>query len=264
MKTFLADIQNEPAPIPLDINRVGIKQLKLPLQVLQKDGGLQHTIADVDLSVDLPKEVKGTHMSRLLESLLEKTLLLSLQKVKELLFTLRSKLKAQVARASFNFPFFLDRQAPWSEQSFLMDFTVQITGILEKNDLCFVLEVRVPVMTVCPCSLAISEQGAHSQRAIIKLTAKIQKMVWIEDLINIGLQAGSVPVYPLLKRGDEKKVVESAFANPMFVEDVVRKAAFLLDKVENILGYRVEVESFESIHNHSAYAIISKPIKEQI
>lgn len=256
MSKGLEDIQNTPADVPLDINRVGIKSLKLPLEILDKQKGLQHTVAEVDLSVDLPKEFKGTHMSRFLEALASWEKKLSYESLKKLLLDLQHKLHAKQAHVSFVFPYFLEQKSPASGQVFEMDFLAKVEGNMKGKELSFVLKVDVPVMTVCPCSLAISDKGAHSQRTFVSITAQIKKFLWLEDLIEIALKSGSSPVYPLLKREDEKKVTENAFSNPTFVEDVVRNVARELNDLDNILWYKVEVESYESIHNHSAYAII--------
>jgi len=258
----MLDVQNTPAKIPLRIDKVGVKNLRLPLTVQDKNKGIQHTTAQVDISVDLPKEFKGTHMSRFLEVLSQWQGTLHYDSLKQLLWDLKGKLRAKDAHVLFTFPYFLSQKAPQSGQDFLLDFLAQVEGSLIDDRLTFTLGVEVPVFTVCPCSLAISEKGAHSQRAVIKISAGIKEFLWLEDLIFIAQKAGSSPVYPLLKREDEKEVTEKAFDNPMFVEDVVRKVARELDKLDKILWYKVEVESFESIHNHSAYAIIGPKNKE--
>jgi GTP cyclohydrolase I len=252
------DVQNGPSEVPLPIDRVGVKNLKIPLIVQDRSHGKQHTTAHVDLSVDLPGQFKGTHMSRFLEALSSWSGVLNYGSFKNLLSDIKKRLNAKRAHLCFRFSYFLSQQAPVSKNEFLMDFEAFILGQLEDDHMDMTLGVEVPVMTVCPCSLAISETGAHSQRAKVKIEAGFKGLLWLEELIEIGRQAGSSPVYPLLKREDEKFVTESAFAQPAFVEDVVRRAANALDKHELVTWYKVEVESFESIHNHSAYACIQR------
>ncbi|MDQ7031925.1 MAG: GTP cyclohydrolase FolE2 [Desulfonauticus sp.] len=262
MSKQLADIQNGPANIPLDIDQVGIKGLTLPLEILDKFRGSQYTVAKIDLNVDLPSQFKGTHMSRFLEALSLWERKLSYTTVRHLLVSLQKKLNAKNAHVRFSFPYFIEQCAPVSKQTFAMDFESKIEGHLIEDQLIFILQVKIPVMTVCPCSLALSKKGAHTQRAVITITAWIKKFLWLEDLIAIGLKAGSSPVYPLIKRADEKEIIDQAFSNPMFVEDVVRNVAKELNHLEHVLWYKVEVESFESIHNHSAYASIEGELPE--
>lgn len=255
----MKDVQSGPADVAMPIDRVGVKNLKLPVRVRAKDerGTVQHTVAEVDLSVDLPAEFKGTHMSRFVEALKDWREDLDYASFKNLLESVRTRLSARRAHLLFTFPYFLQRHAPESGSPGLMDYRCRLMGELEGGRLTFTLGVEVPVMTVCPCSLAISSDGgAHSQRAIVRIDTRFSGFLWLEDLIAIAEQAGSSPVYALLKREDERHVTDQAFARPAFVEDVVRTAAHCLARHPQVSWYRVEVESFESIHNHSAYAII--------
>ncbi len=254
----MQDIQNGPADVCMPIDRVGVKNLKIPLLVQDRLKGSQHTIADVDLCVDLPARFKGTHMSRFLEVISSWSQILNYESFKELLSGIRRKLEAQSAVLRFDFPYFYSRKAPVSGHEFVMDFSSFLCGELTGQDVKMTLGIEVPVMTVCPCSLAISAQGAHSQRSLVRIKCGFKGLLWLEELIDIASRAGSSPVYPLLKREDEKFVTEYAFSRPAFVEDVVRKAASMLDEHKLIKWYEVEVESFESIHNHSAYAKISR------
>ncbi len=254
----MQDVQNGPSEVLMPIDRVGVKNLKVPLLVQDRFQGSQHTIADVDLCVDLPARFKGTHMSRFLEVISSWSQILNSDSLRELLRDVRHKLEAQSAVLRFDFPYFYTSRAPVSGREFVIDFPSYLCGKLSGQDVDMVLGVEVPVMTVCPCSLAISRQGAHSQRALVRIKCGFKGLLWLEELIDIASESGSSPVYPILKRSDEKFVTEYAFSRPAFVEDVVRKAAARLDEHRLIKWYEVEVESFESIHNHSAYAKISR------
>ncbi|WP_034603986.1 GTP cyclohydrolase FolE2 [Halodesulfovibrio aestuarii] len=242
--------------VAIPIDSVGVKNLRVPLSVQDRASGAQHTVAQVEVGVDLPAAFKGTHMSRFVESLENFGEKLDYNSLKELLAQIQERLSARNAFISFTFPYFMTLSSPATKRNSRMDYEVTLTGALEENEMSCMLEVCVPVMTVCPCSKAISEEGAHSQRAEIRLQVNMNGFAWIEEFIEIANNAGSSPVYSLLKREDEKYVTEYAFANPTFVEDVVRAVAKQLSEHEKIDWYRVEVESFESIHNHSAYAVI--------
>jgi GTP cyclohydrolase I len=251
------DVQNNPAGIPLAIDRVGVKGLRYPLLVQDRDQGHQHTIARVDLFVDLPAKFKGTHMSRFVEVLQDFSGILDYPNFKNLLREIRGRLQARRAHLSFGFPYFMPQRAPISASRSLMDYECTLNGELDAHDnLRMYLRVKVPTMTVCPCSLAIADNGAHSQRALVSINCRFHGMLWLEELIEIGQASASCPVYSLLKREDEKQVTEQAFDNACFVEDVVRNAANSLQGHKLIDWYLVEVESFESIHNHNAYACI--------
>lgn len=250
----MADVQNSPARVPLNIDTVGVKGLKLPLLVSDRARGSQHTAGLVDLGVDVPAEFKGTHMSRFVEALEGWNEELSFKTLKMLLEDMKTRLMARKAYARFSFPYFIRKAAPVSGVSGLMAYDCRIIGELGDAKPEMLLEVTVPVMSVCPCSKAISKEGAHSQRAEIRLSLRIGAFFWIEDCVDMAERAGSSPVYPVLKREDEKYVTEAAFAKPMFVEDIVREVARRLDEHPVITCYRVEVESFESIHGHNAFA----------
>jgi GTP cyclohydrolase IB len=252
------DVQNAPAEVALDIDRVGVKGLSLPIVVRDRARGAQHTVAEVDLYVDLPAEFKGAHMSRFLEALGAWDESLDYASFKRLLEDVRQRLSATRAHIHFRFPYFLERRSPATASPGLLSYRCSLSGELSGGQLSFMLGVDAPVMTVCPCSLAICDGGAHSQRAEVRVRTRHKGFLWLEDLIEIAEAAGSSPVYSLLKREDERFVTEAAFANPAFVEDVVRAAAKNLDAHPQVFWYRVEVESFESIHNHSAFASIEK------
>lgn len=252
----MEDVQKHPAPVQLPIDRVGVKDLHLPLVVRDRESGTQHTVARVDLSVDLPAAFKGTHMSRFVEALENWEEELSRSSLHKLLSDMASRLEARRAYARFDFPYFLRQSSPVSRAKGIMGYPCSVTGAWENGQLDFTLGVDVPVMTVCPCSKAISDEGAHSQRASVRIQAKFNGFLWLEDLIEIAEGSGSSRVYTLLKREDEKYITETAFANPTFVEDVVRTAAKGLGEHPRITWFKVEVESFESIHGHSAQATI--------
>ncbi len=254
----MADVQNHPAGVALDIDTVGVKGFKLPLVVSDRQKGSQHTVALVDLGVDLPAHFKGTHMSRFVEALENWNEDLSYRSIKTLLEDMNDRLMARKAYARFSFPYFIRKSAPVSGVSGLLAYECRLTGELQDGKLGLLLEVTVPVMTVCPCSKAISDEGAHSQRAEVRFTVRMSGLCWIEECVAMAESAGSSPVYPVLKREDEKFVTESAFARPVFVEDVVREVACQLDEHPMITWYRVEVESQESIHGHNAFARLER------
>ncbi len=254
----MRDIQSGPPDVAIAVDRVGIKNFRLPLVVRDRVQGRQHTVADVELSVDLPARFKGTHMSRFVEALAGFTGELDLVSFRTLLSDVRSRLDAENAHLTLRFPYFLSKASPSSGAEALMDYACQVSGEFVGGKFRQTLGVEVPVMTVCPCSLAISEQGAHSQRAVVSIRCRFSGFVWLEELIEVAEGAASSPVYALLKREDEKHVTEQAFANPTFVEDVARRVASALAAHPKVTWFRVEVESFESIHNHSAFAGIER------
>lgn len=252
----MQDIQNSPSIVSMAIDRVGVKNLCYPLVVRNKNNGVQHTVAHVNLCVDLPEKFKGTHMSRFIEALREWNGILDYNSFKQLLRDVQERLEARRAHVTFRFPFFVNEKAPQSQSEAMMDYDCKFSGELEEGKPRMFVEVKVPVMTVCPCSLAISDFGAHSQRAVVSIKAKFDGLLWLEDLIQVAKKSASSPVHALLKRVDEKYVTESAFNNPAFVEDVVRNVASRLQKHRQVKWFKAEVESFESIHNHNAYACI--------
>ncbi len=272
----MQDIQKKPALVPVPIDRVGVRGVTLPIVVRDRRQGRQHTVAQVDLGVDLPAAFKGTHMSRFIEALADFKEELDYASLKRLLEDVRTRLEARKAYICFSFPYFMDKAAPATGSHGKIHYQCKLTGELAAEPKHgepgmaaagqthtesgarpeFLLELDVPVMTVCPCSLAISEQGAHSQRAQVRMAVRMTAFSWIEEFIDIAEAAGSSPVYSLLKREDEKFVTEAAFDNPTFVEDVVRSAAQKLAAHPHVSWFRVEVESHESIHAHNAFACI--------
>lgn len=259
-KEHMADMQSQPDHRRVDIDKVGVKGVKYPIRVLDKTNESQHTIANINMYVDLPHQFKGTHMSRFVEILNEHSGEISVKNFSEILERMKEKFDATEAHVEVSFTYFINKEAPVSKQKGLMEYECKFTGSLsEKNG--FIMEVNVPVTTLCPCSKEISERGAHNQRSIIKAAVKTDGFVWLEDVISILEGSASAPVYSLLKRVDEKYVTEEAYDNPRFVEDVVRDVVINLEKVKEITWVSVEVENFESIHNHSAYASIEKSFR---
>ena len=256
----MQDIQNGPSSISRPVDRVGISCVRRPIVVRDRAKGWQHTVSTIEMSVDLPAHFKGTHMSRFVEALESWGGRLDYHGFRHLLEDLCRRLNASRSRLAFSFPYFIDQKAPVSGRVASMDYQCRLQGDLQSgSSFVMALHVEVPVMTVCPCSLAISDTGAHSQRALVRIKVTFSGFLWIEDLVDIACRSGSSPVYALLKREDEKYVTEAAFARPCFVEDVVRAAAQQLEDHPLVKTYRVEVESMESIHNHSAFACICGP-----
>ncbi|MEM9079298.1 MAG: GTP cyclohydrolase FolE2 [Verrucomicrobiota bacterium] len=253
----LKDTQSERDDRGIPIDRVGVKGLRFPLEVREKKGGTQTTVATVSLAVDLPQEFKGTHMSRFVEVLHSHGSCLDVRNMTALPNELLERLEAQKAHASFQFPFFVEKPAPVSDLRGLLDYEIIFeveTGRDGKQD--FVVTVLVQVATLCPCSKAISDRGAHNQRGLVTFSVRFTQPIWVEDLIRLVEESASCELYSILKRPDEKKVTERAYDNPVFVEDLVRNVARKAELQEHISWYRVEAENFESIHNHNAYAVV--------
>lgn len=262
----LKDVQSSPSTVALDIDRVGVKHVELPLVVKDRDKGRQHTVASVDMGVDLPAAYKGTHMSRFVEALENwreaSAEELDYTSMKRLLSDVLTRLNAHRAYARFSFPYFRTRRAPVSGQAAPVRYRCRLTGELEQGQEGprFLLELEVPVTTVCPCSKAISRAGAHGQRALVRMGIRMSRFEWLEGFIDIAEESGSAPIYTLLKRPDEKFVTEQAYDNALFVEDVVRNVATKLEQHAHVTWFRVEVESEESIHGHNAFASIERSV----
>lgn len=254
----LTDKQNEPDARGLRIDKVGVRGLRIPLQVRDKSRDLQNTVARVGMFVDLPKEFKGTHMSRFVEVLNSHGSMVHVENIPDMLRAMQAKLHAQSAHLEMEFPFFLVKKAPVSGKEGVLDYNVRFDAAMHGQDLDFLLTVRATVTTLCPCSKAISKYGAHNQRGEVTVQIRSEKIVWIEDVIALVEASGSSEMYSLLKREDEKAVTERAYENPVFVEDLVRNVALRLNAHPDVAWYRVEAENYESIHNHNAYACIEK------
>ena len=254
----LQDIQSSLDDRALAINKVGIKDIRHPARVKDRSGGEQSTIAVFNMYVDLPQHFKGTHMSRFVEVLNEHEREISVQTFVHMLYEIRERLEAREAHIEMRFPYFVDKAAPVSGVRSLMDYEVTFIGELDPDEMKMTVKVQVPVTSLCPCSKQISDYGAHNQRSHITVTARLDGFLWVEEIIELVEKEASCELYGLLKRPDEKHVTERAYDNPKFVEDTVRDVARRLNDEPRIIAYRVESENFESIHNHSAYALIER------
>jgi GTP cyclohydrolase I len=257
----MEDVQNLPDGREIALDRVGVSDLRYPIVVLDRKHQKQHTVAQLRMSVNLPHEFKGTHMSRFVEVLNEHRGEITMRTIPKLLRDLRRRLDAESAHVHVAFPYFLERAAPASGASALMDYECSFNAVANSGKDDFIFGVRVPVTSLCPCSKAISDYGAHNQRGYITINIRSVRdsennfaLVWFEELIDIAERSASAPVYPLLKRADERHVTMQAFDNPVFVEDMVRNAATALRNDNRVAWFRIEALNQESIHNHSAFA----------
>ncbi|MBI1425559.1 MAG: GTP cyclohydrolase I FolE2 [Gammaproteobacteria bacterium] len=254
----IEDVQSRKDTRNIPINKVGIKDIRHPVRVRDRSVGEQHTIATFNMYVNLPHNFKGTHMSRFVEILHQHEREISVKSFKEMLAEMTERLEAQSGHIEMRFPYFVSKKAPVSGVESLMDYEVTFIGEIHDGQPQLMVKVVVPVTSLCPCSKKISDYGAHNQRSHVTVTARIEEFVWIEELIDIVEKEASCELFGLLKRPDEKYVTERAYDNPKFVEDMVRDVAARLNSEERISYYVVESENFESIHNHSAYALIEK------
>jgi len=258
----MKDVQSQPDHRKIDINRVGIKGIKYPINVLDRANKVQATVASVNMYVHLPHEFKGTHMSRFVQVLNEYCGNLNLKAFFEMLEAVKTTLHARSATLEISFPYFVSKKAPVSGVASLMEYTCEYKGEIDGDERKLFVCVTVPVCTLCPCSKEISSQGAHNQRGLVSVTLFFTEFFWIEEVIEIVESSASSDVYALLKREDEKYITEQAYNRPMFVEDVVREVTEKLAKDKRFTWFCVEAENFESIHNHSAYAyteVASRP-----
>lgn len=252
----MKDIQSTLDSRNIPLKKVGIKELKWPIKVMDKNNGTQNTIGIFSLSVDLPAEVRGTHMSRFVE-VVNELRSVSPKDLEEMMSKLEDRLEARAAFCKIEFDYFIRKPSPVTGIN--SPFDVKCCFEAEKSEnFKFLMEVAIPASTLCPCSKEISDFGAHNQRATINIKIDMEKLIWIEDIVKIAEESASAPIYSLLKRKDEKYVTEMAYLNPRFVEDVVREAAIRLDKNPNVKWYSVYAESIESIHNHNAFAYAEK------
>ncbi len=254
----IPDVQGSHDTRRIAIDRVGIKSLRHPVRVRDRNGGVQNTVAMFNMYVHLPHNFKGTHMSRFVEILNDHEGELAVDSFEAMLRHMVDRLEAESGHVEMTFPFFIDKAAPVSGVRSLMDYEVTFVGEVDKGEYTFRMTVVVPVTSLCPCSKKISDYGAHNQRSHVTISTVTEGFVWIEDMIRVAEEQASCEVYGLLKRPDEKYVTERAYDNPKFVEDIVRDVATVLNRDSRVLAYVVEAENFESIHNHSAYARIEK------
>lgn len=253
----LGDVQNSTDSRGIEIQKVGVKRVHLPLQILTQNGDYQMVIANVSLCADLTAQYRGTHMSRFMEILNRwSKKKLSSSEIKDILKEVCQKLEAERAQVSIDFKYFMEKASPVTSSTGFIDYDCLFYGLMEKEKFSFVLGVKVPIQLVCPCSLEISDYGAHNQRAEVnvKLEYYPQNFIWLEELVRTIESAGSSAVYPVIKREDEKFITESSFDNPKFVEDVLRDMVGCFRKDDRIRWFEVECDSFESIHNHNAFA----------
>lgn len=253
----LIDIQSTPDTRNIAIDKVGVRGIKYPIQVLDRANGVQHTIGDFTLTVDLPSELKGTHMSRFLEALNEHLGEISVQALPALLTSLKNRLQAKSAHVEVSFPYFMQKEAPVTGGKGMMEFTCGFIGISNGSD-DFEICAEVPVTTLCPCSKEISARGAHNQRGIVSVRLRTKGHIWLEEIIEIIEASASCALFPVLKRPDEKWVTETAYDNPRFVEDMIREVAMKFDADERVRSFVIEVENQESIHAHNAYAYLRR------
>ena len=254
----MVDVQSSHDHRALSIDKVGIKDIRHPIQVKDRSGHIQHTVANFNMYVALPHEFKGTHMSRFVEILNNHDWEITVESFKTMLTEMTSRLDAEIGHIEMSFHYFVNKAAPASGVESLLDYEVALIGERANNENTMNVKVVVPVTSLCPCSKKISDRGAHNQRSHVTVNISTKEFVWIEEIIDVVEAQASSELYGLLKRPDEKVVTERAYDNPKFVEDIVRDIAAELNKDKRILAYTVESENFESIHNHSAYALIEK------
>jgi GTP cyclohydrolase IB len=259
----LVDVQNRPDTRGLPLDNVGVRDIRCPITVLDRQDAKQHTVASVSLSVSLEHHFKGTHMSRFVELLENHRGEFTMRTIPRLLGDMRRRLDAERARVEVRFPYFIRRAAPASGAAALMDYQCWFIGEAGDTSSDFILGVEVPVTSLCPCSKEISEYGAHNQRGHISVEVRsvfeddgLPKLIWIEELIQIAESSASAPVYPLLKRIDERHVTMQAYDNPVFVEDMVRNVAAQLQADARVAWCSVRAVNQESIHNHNAFAAV--------
>jgi len=252
----IPDVQGSADSRQIAINRVGIKDIRHPVIVKDRSRGVQHTIANFNMFVFLPHQFKGTHMSRFVQIFNDHEKEISVSSFRDMLFEMVEMLEADSGNIEMSFPYFVNKKAPISAVESLLDYEGTLIGEIAKGVTSTRWKLRVPVTSLCPCSKSIADYGGHNQRSHVTVNARTNGFIWIEEIIDIVEKQASCELYGLLKRPDEKFVTEQAYDNPKFVEDMVRDIAGELNKDERIRQYVLESENFESIHNHSAYALI--------
>ncbi|QNN25492.1 GTP cyclohydrolase I FolE2 [Planctomycetales bacterium ZRK34] len=253
----MTDVQASADSRQIAIDKVGVKNVVYPVRLRQPDGGEQHTVATANMYVSLPHHQKGTHMSRFLEVLNEHAQEINPTDIMAICHDIKERLNAQDAHLELNFTYFINKKAPVTGSPGLMNYVVTFDASSNCAD-DFVMGIKVPATSLCPCSKIISAYGAHNQRCEIEAKVRFTGMLWIECLVEIVESVASAQVYSVLKRPDEKYVTEEAYDHPKFVEDIVRDLAVALEKDDRITWYAINSENFESIHNHNAYAYIEK------
>lgn len=259
MKRVLTDVQAQPDSRGISLGEVGIEGLRYPLLIADGQGGKREVVATVTMSVSVDADVKGAHLSRFIDVLHEWRDQLGPESVLGMVDELRQRMGSATARAKLNFPYFLERNAPVTAITSFVDYSCELEAVLTPSTAELTHHVRVPVTSVCPCSKAISDRGAHNQRGWVTIGVRPRdprSELWFDKLIEVAESSGSSPVYTLLKRPDERYVTMAAYDNPVFVEDMARNVATALQRDERIAEYRVRIVNDESIHNHAAYAAI--------
>lgn len=255
----IEDVQNIEDKRQIAIDKVGIKDIQHPVKVSDRNSGEQNTIATFNMYVNLPHQFKGTHMSRFVEILNQhEEREITVKSFRIMLAEMIERLQAESGYIEMDFPYFVNKEAPISKVKSLMDYQVSFIGEINDDKTDVMVKVVVPVTSLCPCSKNISDYGAHNQRSHVTVTVRADSFIWIEDIIDMVEEEASCEIFGLLKRPDEKFVTEKAYDNPKFVEDIVRDIAARLNDDKRINAYTVESENFESIHNHSAYALITQ------
>jgi GTP cyclohydrolase I len=256
--TEIADVQASVDTRHIAIDRVGIKDIRHPVRVRERNGAEQHTVATFNMYVYLPHDFKGTHMSRFVQILNNHEREISVDSFKDMLTEMSLRLESEAGHIEMRFPFFVNKKAPVSGVESLLDYDVTFIGEIRHGQPTLEIKVQIPVTSLCPCSKKISAYGAHNQRSHVTVQVRAQGFIWLEEIIDLVEREASSELFGLLKRPDEKYVTERAYNNPKFVEDMVRDVAKRLNEDERITAYVVEAENFESIHNHSAYALIER------
>jgi GTP cyclohydrolase I len=274
MPTYKAELDKDPAVVIADvqgsadtrrisIDKVGIKDIRHPVRISDRSGGEQHTVATFSMYVELPHNFKGTHMSRFVQILNQHEREISVRTFRHMIGEMTDLLEAEKGHIEMRFPFFINKKAPVSGVKSVIDYDVTLIGEMTNGRSTIHLKVLVPVTSLCPCSKEISRYGAHNQRSHVTVSVESSAFIWIEEVVDIVEAEASSELYGLLKRVDEKYVTERAYENPKFVEDMVRDIAGRLNDDDRVKAYTVEAENFESIHNHSAYAQITRRKTDQ-
>jgi GTP cyclohydrolase I len=259
----IADVQASADSRRIAIDKVGIKDIRHPVRVRDRTDGEQHTVATFNMYVYLPHNFKGTHMSRFVQILNSHEKEISVLSFKEMLREMAARLESEKGHIEMRFPYFVNKKAPVSQVQSLLDYDVTFIGEIRDGKPTMYIKVVVPVTSLCPCSKEISDYGAHNQRSHVTVEIRNRGFIWIEEIIDLVENEASCELYGLLKRPDEKHVTERAYDNPKFVEDMVRDVAIKLNGDDRVGAYVVESENFESIHNHSAYALIERDKEEE-
>jgi GTP cyclohydrolase I len=253
--TTMRDLQGDIDDRGIELEHAGICGLTYPIDVVDVDGTPQRTVADVTLSVALPEAVRGTHMSRFVEVLHAHHGAIGQRSLPQLCATLRERLDAARTSVRFDFPWFIEKAAPVSGATAFADYRCSLRATADVDSCSVIVGVSVPVTSLCPCSKAISDYGAHNQRGTIALELVVREAVSVRELVLLAEGCASAPVYPLLKRADERHVTMQAYDTPSFVEDMARDVAARLKRDDRVERFRVEVTNQESIHNHAAFAV---------